>query len=155
MDKLDVVGLVAAIFSIISAIVSFVILLKNKTIRQEIINKKEISDYTEFVTKSKLVIENIRKFTTTKIKTQGLSMEKLVEYLKDYYELIKDVEYKLSNNDKILIKECIMELEKDIQFFSCHDNKIFMENRDELSKTYFNIIKIQNLVKEITNGKIY
>jgi hypothetical protein len=41
MTKIDIINLIAAIVSITSAIISFIILIKNKTIRNEIINKKK------------------------------------------------------------------------------------------------------------------
>jgi hypothetical protein len=155
MSKVDAVNLIAAVLSIISAIASFIILVKNKTIRNEIINKKELKDYTEFVTKSKTIIDNIRKFTSIKKKINVLSLEKLIEHLRNYYELIKDIEYKLLKNGTNTIKNDIEKLEHDIQFYSGKDNRIFNENTEQLNETYFNIIKIQKSINEIIDNKIY
>jgi hypothetical protein len=155
MNKIDVVNLIAAVLSIISVIASFIILVKNKTIRNEIINRQELKDYTEFVAKSRTIIDNIRKFTTIKKKINVLSLEKLIEHLRSYYELIKDIEYKLLKNGMNTIKNDIEKLEHDIQFYSGNDNRIFTENTDKLNKTYFNIIKIQKSINEIISNKIY
>ena len=118
MSKIDIINLVAATFSIISVIGSLIILYINKTIKDQIINKKEIKDYAEFLTKSKNVFDNIRKFTTVKNRLQILSSDKFVEYLKNFYELIEDIEYKIMKNSNKTMKDNITKLKDDIQFYS-------------------------------------
>jgi predicted metal-dependent hydrolase len=153
MNTIDIINLVAAGLSIISAIASFIILLINKTIRDEIINKKDIKDYTEFIAKSKILIDNIRKFTNAK--PRALSIDKFIEYLKNYYELVKDIEHKLVKNGIKAIVNSINDLEEDIQFYANNGNKDFKENIERLNKTYFNIIGIQKNIKEVIDNKIY
>jgi hypothetical protein len=151
---LNIINWLSSIISIVCAIISFVFLIKNKTIRNEITDKKNIDEYSNFLSKSNSIIEKIRKYTK-KNKIQVFSVDNFIGSLKNYYELIKSVEYNLNGNDLKNIKEGIVKLEHDIQFYSKKDNDVFIKNIDEINKTYFTVVKIQNIIKMNMDKIIY
>ena len=155
MNKLDILYITGAIISIISAIVSLIILFVNKSIRNEIIDKKQIGDYTEFITNSKKIIENIRKYTIIKPQKRILTIERYVEHLQKYYELLKNIEHKLSKKMSNQISNYLIELEKDIQFYSNSTTNVFIENKEKVNNTYFNIIKSLQTIKNTNEDKIF
>jgi ABC-type phosphate transport system auxiliary subunit len=154
INILEIINWTSSMISIVCAVISFSFLLKNKTIRSEIINRKNIEEYSTFISRSYSIVEKIRKYTR-KNKLQVYNIDNFIESLKNYYELVKSIENKLDKNGSQDIKQNISELEKDIQFFSDKNNAIFINNLKEINKTYFSIIRIHNIIKTNSDRIIY
>lgn len=155
LTKPNLLNTLGTMVSIISAIVSFIIFILNKTIRNQILKKREIEVYSSFLSSSTNTIEKIKKFTAVNGKTQSLSLDKLVDSLKEYYELIKSIEKKLINDGFQSITEELNNIENYIQDCSKKDNSSYRNNKDELNAIYFKVINIQNNIKAVLDKKIY
>jgi len=152
---IDYISLTGAVLSIIFSVISFIIFLKNKTIRNEIIIKNQINALTDFYVNSKNIIKNIRKYTTVKPDTQNYTIGNFVKLLQDYYELLKNIEHKVPKDSINQLKKHLDSLESEIKFYSIQDSDIFLTSKEKINNIYLDIIKSQNIIKSINDEKIF
>jgi uncharacterized spore protein YtfJ len=155
MTKTEIFNLIASIISISSAIFSFILFILNKTIRNELIKKRKIETYSTFVSKSTPIIEKIKKYSAQNKKSQSLVFDKLIEALRDYFELVNRIEKSLSKDGLESIKENIEKLKKFIKTYTGKGNNIYQTNMNEINETYFMVIDTQNNIKNVLDSKLY
>lgn len=155
MTKTEIFNLIASIISISSAVFSFVLFILNKTIRNELIKKRKIETYSTFVSKSTPIIEKIKKYSAQNKKSQSLVFDKLIEALREYFELINGIEKSLSKDGLESIKENIEKLKNFIKTYTGKGNNIYQTNMNEINETYFMVIDTQNNIKNVLDSKLY
>lgn len=155
MTKTELFNLIASLISILSAIFSLVLFILNKTIRNELIKKRRIETYSTFVSKSTPIIEKIKKYSAQNKKPESLVFDKLIEALRDYFELINGIEKSLSKDGFESIKEYIEKIKTFIKTYTGKTNNIYQTNMNEINETYFMVIDMQNNIKNVLDGKLY
>lgn len=155
MTKTEIFNLIASLISIFSAVFSFVLFILNKTIRNELIKKRKIETYSTFVSKSTPIIEKIKKYSAQNKKSQSLVFDKLIEALREYFELINGIEKSLSKDGLESIKENIEKLKIFIKTYTGKGNNIYQTNMNEINETYFMVIDTQNNIKNVLDSKLY
>ena len=149
---MNTVNYIASIFSILSAIFSFVIFLKNRTIKKEIVKHNMISKLTEYSSKSNAIITSIEKYSARNGKKIALDFNKLIENLKKYYKLAKGMEKSLKKQE--IVKE-LNEIKIFIDNFSMCDKNPYSENMSEINAIYFTVIDMDSKIRDELDNKIH
>lgn len=155
MTTLEKFNFGASIVSVLSGIFSFIIFILNKTIRNELIKKREIESYTSFISNSDPVIEKIKKYSALNGKAFSLPIDKLINALKTYYELVHGIKKNLSKDGLITINDKIDNLKKFINDYTGKDNSVYRTNITNINDVYFMVIELQTSIKDILNNKLY
>ena len=155
MTNIEKVNLGASILSVISGIFSFVMFILNKTIRNELIKKREIELYATFISNTGPVIEKIRKYSAQNGKIFSLPINKLVIVLKAYYELVHGIQKNLSKDGLISITEKIENIKKFINDYIGKDNSVYRTNISDVNNIYFMVIELQTSIRVILDNKLY
>jgi len=146
-DFFNWLGIISATISLISVIASVVMYFKNKRIRNEILKKLEIGEYSKFLANTSKAIEAIKKSVEISKKTN--IYDKLIKNLKDYHEQIKMIEAKLEKENKVFIKDSIGYIENTISMLL--EKKI--EPKD-IAEIYFRVLDIRTKINDSLNKKI-
>lgn len=149
---MNCINFIASIVSILSAFFSFVMFLKNKTIRNDIIAKNIISKITAYSNESKSIILDIEKYSAQKGKSLALNFNELIKNLKSFYKLTKSIENSLKNGKINEELKCIQDF---IKKFSKTTGNPYKNNLDEINSIYFQVVDIDTKIKNELDSKIY
>ena len=149
---MNTANFIASIFSILSTIFSFIIFLKNRTIKKEIAKRNMISKLTEYFSKSNAIITSIEKYSAQNGKKIALDFNKLIENLKKYYKLAKSIEKSLKKQE--IVKE-LNEIKISIDNFSMCDKNPHSENMSEINVIYFTVIDMDSKIRDELDNKIH
>ncbi|WP_062326922.1 hypothetical protein [Treponema endosymbiont of Eucomonympha sp.] len=160
MEIIDVLTFIASIVSIGSGGGSVVMFLKNKTIRNDIIKKNIIVEYSDFCSTTYKTVENIKKFSGVndagvKSSVKTLSFSKLLKELTNYYEKTKFIETDLINDGYKNIDDDLLVIKDKINFFKQVGKSAYKNSTDELTETCFHVIEMQDKIKKMLQAKIY
>lgn len=149
------INTIASWVSVISAGFSFFFFCKNKTIRKQILGNFGIKKFEKYESKSVKVISEIKKYSALNGNSKTLDFQKLIKNLKDYYEIVKEVEAACSQKGKKQIEVQRLEIKEFITSFSTCKNNAYKTNLKEINGIYFTIIELDANIKKQSEAKIF
>ncbi len=149
---MEKINFIASIVSILSALFSFIMFLKNKAIRNEISERNRISKIAKFLSETNTVIHEIEKYAARNKNYLTLDFNNLIKNLRTYYKLVKDIEGTLK---KQKIDTELNAIKEFTTKFANYQNNPYTNNLLEIDSIYYTVVDMDSKIKNELDQKIY